>query len=107
MNVGVSIWDKLARFVVFLLFLAGLLGVALWYFPLIKQNERLRKQVLKLDAQIQKEEETGKQLKIQFEALRRDNKAIERLAREQLGYAKPGETVVKFDPPLPATNFIR
>lgn len=107
MNVSASIWDKLARLVVFLLFLAGLLGVALWYYPLIEQNERFRKKLLSLDVQIQKEEETTKQLKVQWDALRRDNKAVERLAREQLGYAKPGETVVKFDPPLSATNLIR
>jgi cell division protein FtsB len=104
MNVGLSIWDKLARIVVFLLFLAGLLAVGLWYFPLIQQNERLRKQVLKLDTQITKEEETGKQLRAQIEALRHA-KAVERLARERFGYAKPGETIIRFD--APTTNVIR
>ena len=55
MNVETTIWDKLARVVCFLLFLAGLLGVAVWYLPLIKQNERMRKEILRLDAQIQNE----------------------------------------------------
>jgi cell division protein FtsB len=105
MNVGVNIWDKLTRLVVFLLFLAGLMGVALWYLPLIKQNERLRKQNLKLDTYIQKEEESNKQLRAQIETLRRDPKAVERLARESLGYAKPGETVIRFESPL--TNVSR
>lgn len=99
MNVGLSIWDKLTRVVVFLLFLAGLLGVAVWYLPLIKQNERMRKEILRLDEHIQKEEETGKQLRGSIDALRHDPKAVERLAREQLGYAKPGETVFRFVPP--------
>jgi cell division protein FtsB len=107
MNVGVSIWDRLARFVVFLLFVAGLMAVALWYYPLIKQNERYRKEILKLDTQIQKEEDVGKQLRVQMEALRRDNRAVERLARERLGYAKAGETVIRFEAPAPATNMIR
>jgi cell division protein FtsB len=31
------------------------------------------------------------------EALSNDPKAIERLAREKLGYAKPGETVIRFE----------
>ena len=107
MNVSASIWDKLARLVVFLLFLAGLLGVSLWYYPLIQHNERLRKRALKLEVQIHNEEETGKQLRVQLDALKRDNKAVERVAREQFGYAKPGETVVKFDPPVTGTNIIR
>lgn len=102
MNVGLNIWDKLTRVVVFLLFVAGLLGVAIWYLPLIRQNERMRKEVLRLDGRIQKEEEANKQLRGSIDALRHDPKAVERLAREQLGYAKPGETVVRFDPP--ATN---
>jgi cell division protein FtsB len=105
MNVGFNIWEKLTRLVVFLLFVAGLLGVAIWYLPLIQRNERERKELLRLDTEIQKEEEIGKQLRSQIDSLRRDPKAVERLAREQLGYAKPGETVIRFT--APATNSLR
>jgi len=97
MNVDLSIWDKLTRVVIFLLFLAGLLGVAVWYLPLIKQNERMRKHIFQLDLQIQKEEASGKQLKLAIDGLHYDPKAVERLARERLGYAKPGETVIRFE----------
>jgi cell division protein FtsB len=99
MKVELSIWDKLTRVVIFLLFVAGLLLVAIWYLPLIKQNERYRKEILRLDNLIQKEEETGKQLKTSIDALRFDPKALERLARERLGYAKAGETVIRFEAP--------
>ncbi len=94
-----SIWDKLTRLVVFLLFLAGLMAVAIWYHPLIKQNERMRKTILTLDTRIQKEEESAKQLRMQIDALAHDPKAVERLARERLGYARPGETVIRFETP--------
>ncbi len=97
MNVDLGIWGKLTRGVIFLLFLAGLLGVAVWYLPLIKQNERMRKQILYLDTRIQKEDETARQLRASIDALRSDPKAVERLARERLGYAKAGETVIRFD----------
>jgi cell division protein FtsB len=97
MNVDLGIWNKLTRVVVFLLFLAVVLGVGVWYLPLIKENERMRKRILVLDNRIQKEEETSRQLKTSTESLRRDPKAVERLARETLGYAKPGETVVRFE----------
>ena len=102
MNVNLGIWDKLTKLVIGLLFVAGLLLVAFWYRPLISQNERMRKEVLRLDTEIQKETETAKQLKTSIDALRNDPKAVERLARERLGYAKPGETVIRFEEP--ATN---
>ena len=104
MNVDLGIWGKLTRVVIFLLILAGLLGVAVWYLPLIKQNERMRKEILRKDNQIQQEEESGKQLKASIDAFHRDPKTVERLAREKLGYAKAGETVIRFEDP--ATNSI-
>ncbi len=98
MNVDLGIWSKLSRVAIFLLFVAGILGVALWYFPLIEQNERMRKNIMRLDQEIQSEEETGKQLRATIDALRRDPKAVERLARDKFGYAKPGEIVIRFEP---------
>jgi|SRR3954447_5831297 cell division protein FtsB len=100
MNMNLGIWDKLTRLVIFLLFVAGLLAVGIWYLPLIKQNERMRREVMRLDVQIAKADESGRQLRTSIEALRRDPKAIERLARERMGYAKPGETVIKFEEPV-------
>lgn len=105
MSVGLNIWDYLTRVVICLLFIAGLLGVAIWYLPLIQQNERMRKEILRYDALIQKEDDTSHQLRNAIDALARDPKAIERLARERLGYAKPGETVIRFE--APATNSVR
>lgn len=99
MTVDLGIWGKLTRVVIFLLLLAGVLAVAVWYLPLIRQNERMRQENLRLDAQIQKEEATQRQLRASVDALRFDPKAVERLARDKLHYAKPGETVVVFGSP--------
>ena len=99
MNVDLGIWGKLTRVVVFLLCVAFLLAVAVWYLPLIRQNERMRRVVLQLDTQIAKADENNRQLKTSIEALKYDPKAVERLARERLGYAKPGETMIHFDEP--------
>jgi len=103
-HVEPGIWNKLTRVAVGLILAALLLMVAVWYLPLIKTNERYRKEVLRLDTEIKKEEETAKQLKSSIDALRNDPKAVERLAREKLGYAKPGETVIRFE--APSTNAI-
>ena len=97
MNVEDSIWDKLNRVVICLLLVAGVAVVGVRYYPLIKQNERMRRHVMELDLEVQKEMETKKQLSAAIEAMNNDPKAVERLAREKLGYAKPGETVIKFE----------
>jgi cell division protein FtsB len=102
-KVDLGIWSKLTRVVICLLVIAGLLLVALWYFPLIQHNERMRKRTLALDAQIRKEEENSRRLKSSINALRTDPRAVERLARERLGYAKPGETVIRFEEPVTNT----
>ena len=98
MNVDLGIWSKLTKVVVGLVVLAFLLLIGMCYLPLIHQNERMRSEILRLDTQLQKEEEKSRQLKAQIEALRNDPQTIERLAREKLGYAKPDETVVRFEP---------
>jgi|SRR6266850_5720181 len=97
MNVDLGIWSKLNRLVVFLLFVAAIVAVAVWYLPLINQNERLRKKILQRESQIQKAEEEKKHLRTSIDALLYDPKAVERLARERLGYAKPGETIIRFE----------
>ena len=102
MNVDLGIWSKLTKVVVGLVVLAVLLLIGMCYLPLIHQNERMRREILRLDAQLQKEEEKSRQLKTEIEALRNDPKTIERLMREKLGYARPDETVVRFEPA--ATN---
>ena len=96
MSVDLGVWAKLTRVIVFLLFLAVLLGIGVWYLPLIKTNERMRKRINVLEAQIRQAEDTSRQLKTSIEALRTDPRAVERLARERLGYARTGETVIRF-----------
>ena len=99
MNVDIGIWSKLTRVVIALLIVAALLGVGIWYLPLIKQNERMRKETLRLDGEIQKQEVTLRKLKASIAAMD-DPRTVERLAREKMGYAKPGETVVRFETPV-------
>jgi cell division protein FtsB len=100
MNVDLGIWGKLTRVVIALLVIALLGIIWQWYLPNIKQNERMRRATLNLDNKIQIEEATNKAYKASIDTLRYDTNAIERLAREKLRYAKPGETVVVFEPPV-------
>jgi cell division protein FtsB len=100
-RVDLGIWDKLTKAVVFLLILAAMVAVAVWYLPLIKQNERLRQEIFRLEGETVKQEEMARRNKASIEALRNDPKTVERFAREKLGLAKPGETVIRFEEPEP------
>ena len=81
-----------------LIILACLLGVFFWYLPVFQQNERMREQILVLQSQVKAEEQKQQLLEAAVRNLREDPKTVERLAREKLGYAKPGETVIFFLP---------
>jgi len=96
MHVNLGIWDKLTKAVIFLLLVAGLLGVFIWYLPLIRQNQRYRKEILALDQKIQEQDRISRQLKASIDAVQNDPRTLERLAREKLGYARTNETVVRF-----------
>ena len=61
------------------------------------QNEAMRQQIIELDQQIEHEEIVNRELRLEIDALKSDPKTVERLAREQLGLAKPNETVIRFD----------
>ncbi|MFN7139514.1 MAG: FtsB family cell division protein [Limisphaerales bacterium] len=94
-----NVWDNLTRVMLFLIFGAFLMLVVVWYAPVIKQNERMRKEKLELDRKIAAETEVSKRLDAQTKALQ-DPRTVERLARERLSYAKPGEIVIHFEQPL-------
>ena len=98
-KVDLGIWDKLTKAVVFLLIIAALLAVAVWYLPLIKQNERMRAEILRLEGEVTKEKKIAMRRKVNIEALRNDPETVERYAREKLGLAKPDETVIRFEEP--------
>lgn len=97
MNVDLGIWNRLTHAVLFLLVVAMLVAISIWYLPLIEHNQRLRKIIFSLQNQIQQEQTTQHRLHDTIASLQNDPKTLERIAREKLGYARPGETVIRFD----------
>jgi cell division protein FtsB len=67
------------------------------YQPLIMTHNRFCREDLRLTEELQKEKAKQARLLEAIEAVKKDPKVVERLAREKLGLAKPGETVVHFD----------
>jgi len=96
-NVNLGIWSKLTRIVVGLVVVAVVLLIGMCYLPVIQENARMQAQILKLQARIQAEEQKSRELQSQIDALRNDPKTVERLTREKLGFARPDETVIRFE----------
>ena len=94
---GFGIWNLLTWVAMGLFLVAGGIVVSLWYMPVIKKNEGMRRQIIALEDRITYEQEVARQLKSSIDALKTNPEAVERMAREKLGYAKPGETVVRFE----------
>ena len=99
MNVNLGIWDKLAKLVLFLIFVASVTWVFFWYLPLIQKNQNYRKRLLTIEAEIAEQEKLARQIRVRMDALRNDPKAVERLARESLGLVRTNEMVVHFETP--------
>src|SRR5665213_2120560 len=66
------------------------------YLQPIQQNERMRSDIDRLDAELEQQKKNSQQLQTELNALRNDPQTVERLAREKLGYARPDETVIRF-----------
>ena len=81
-----------------LIVLACLLGVFFWYLPVFQQNARMREKILVLEKEVKVQEQKHEVLAASVRNLQEDPKTVERLAREKLGFAKPGETVIFFVP---------
>ena len=102
MKVDLGIWSRLTQAVVVLVALAVLIFICLAYQKPIEQNERMRREILRLDGELQKQETISRQLRADIDALRNDPATVTRLAREKLGYAKADETVIRFESPAAA-----
>lgn len=103
MKVDLGIWSRLTHVVITLVVIAVIILIGMTYVPLIRQNERMRREILRLDVELQKQADFSAGLRAEIEALRNDPATVERLVREKLGYAKPGETVFHFETNKPAT----
>jgi len=95
-NVDTGIWDRITHTIVALIVVVMVIGVGVWYLPLIQQNKRMRQEMIQLDHEIETQQAIAERARIEIEAIQSDPKTVERLARERLGYAKPGETVIRF-----------
>ena len=91
-----NVWKFIQR-VCLLASVALVVGIVLrLYLPKIEEQKRLRAQAEAIRQDLQREAEYLRQLKRKQEKLREDPNFVEKIAREDLNYAKPGETIFRF-----------
>lgn len=93
-----GIWNKLTWIVIVLIIIAGLIALGTQYLPLIQQNERMRRKIHQLEAQLEAEQDIARRLQREIDLLTKNPDALEREIRARLGLAREGETVIRFDP---------
>tara|TARA_Y100001934_G_scaffold232889_1_gene282034 strand:- start:224 stop:562 length:339 start_codon:yes stop_codon:yes gene_type:complete len=96
-SVDAGIWIKLTKLVMGLVLLAGAMAVFQWYQPVIRQNEGMQRRIIHLRKQITEENKIAQTLQAKIGSVTTNDFTLDRLAREKLGYAKPGEKVVRFE----------
>lgn len=91
-----NFWKFIQRVCLILavLLLAGI--VVRLFIPQIDRIREYRTTEAQVRQDIQREAEQLRMLKLKQEKLQEDPRFIEKIAREDLGYAKPGETVFRF-----------
>jgi cell division protein FtsB len=91
-----NFWRNVYRVFLILAFgLAVVIAVRV-FVPKFQEEQRLRRRLEEARLDVQRTAERLRQLKLKQERLREDPRYVEKIAREELGYAKPGETVFRF-----------
>ena len=98
-----SFWIGLYRTAWMTLGVLLFIGVIAAFSPPVRQYRQLRRMEVELQEEIRIKEEQLHQLKKQQERLETDPAFVERIVREELGLAKPGETIYKFADDEPRT----
>jgi len=63
---------------------------------------RAEAEVKEIRANIDRLNQENAELAAQIDSLKSDPQAIERIAREEMGLARPGEVIIKLPPPDPS-----
>lgn len=94
-----NIWIWLNRLVICLIAAAVLFGTGLKYLPLLNANQAHRAENQRRRDRLAAREVQYHQLQASIKSLQNDPRAVERAARDILGYARPGEVVVTLETP--------
>lgn len=102
-NTPMNIWTLAYRIGLFLIAVLIVIGAVAVFSPQIGRYRELRRKEAVLQEEIRLEQEILRHLQEQQQRLMTDPRFVEKVAREELRYVKPGETVFKFVEDEPGT----
>ncbi len=91
-----NVWKFTQRVCLIAIALLLIAIVASFFLPMLNRQKELRAREAELRQDIQKEAEQLRMLKLKQQKLQEDPRFIEKIAREDWNYAKPGETIFRF-----------
>jgi len=89
-------WLTLYRIASFVFVVVVIIAVISAFLPKIRQNQERQRRITVLEEENRRKEDSVKALRKQQDQIATDPKHVERLAREELGKAKSGETIYRF-----------
>jgi len=92
-----TVWNAIYRAAMGVLALFALIAVGYAYYNPLKERDHLLSKKMELEEVVKQQQERLDDLKQRQERLQTDARFVEKLAREEFGYAKPGEVVFKFE----------
>jgi cell division protein FtsB len=98
-HVDFGIWGIIRKVAVGTVVVAILIGLGLWYIPVLKQSQKLREEIALKRGKLKQQQELHAKYSAEISALRTDPETVERAVREKLGLIKPFETIYLFETP--------
>lgn len=90
------LWLTIYRIALVAFVVVVIITVISAFLPKIRQNQERQRQITALEEENRSKENAIKTLRKQQEQFATDPKYVERLARDELGKAKTGETIYRF-----------
>ncbi len=93
-----NLWTKLSSlsFVMFIAVVVG--GMTVLSIPMLQKRHSLQSELVRVEADIAKQEALERQQRAEIESLRTDPVYVERTAREKLNLSRPDEVIFRFEP---------
>ncbi len=92
-----SLWVLVHRISATVIIVVGLIWTASLFYPKFKQASDLASRQRAIEEEIRHDEEVLAHLRDKQQRLLNDPRFVEKIAREELGLAKHGEIIFKFD----------
>jgi len=91
-----NVWLTIYRSATIIFVAMVLVAVVSLFLPKIRQNQERQRKLTILDEENRAKEDMVRQLQSQQDRFLSDSRYVERVAREELGKAKTGETIYRF-----------